>query len=148
MEYQLGHQGKFIAEEKFNQNELGGLQENGSYQAWRRAQKPELFDHDAQGNLKEDTGLDNEYVGVRFVNYDENQANEETQKALNVDQMGNHGFLVSGGAYSDPSEYAYHYSLTEAEKKEIKQERQELSQFDHEVNLNPDMENDGWDERY
>ena len=42
----------------------------GNYQAWRRSQKPELFDHDEKGELKEEF-KEHEYVGVRFVDIDE-----------------------------------------------------------------------------
>ena len=117
-ESQLGHQGKEIRAEQFSKsiNEMGGQQEGGSYQAWRRSQKPELFDHDAAGKIKaeEYPNESDEYVGVgvRFVNYDDDAVNTETQKALNLDQMGSKGFLVSGGAFSEPSEYTIHQSLT------------------------------------
>ena len=146
LDNELGHQGKFIEEEKFNSNELGGLVENGSYQAWRRAQKPELFDHDENGQLKDEYKEDNQYIGVRFVDYDENEANAYTQKALNVEKMGDHGFLVSGGAYSDPKEYTLSKHLSKDELEERMQERLALNQFDHVVKLNPNDESDGWEE--
>ena len=79
------------------------------------------------------------------MNYNEEEANADTQKALNVEDMGTHGFLVSGGAYSDPSEYAL------PQKRHITQRvANELRQFDKVYNLNGAEaesdydEGDGW----
>ena len=139
MEWNLGHQGKFIEVENqraHNMNELGGQQEGGQYQAWRRAQTPDMFDHTPEGKMKEE-----QYLGVRFVDINMDQADQEAQKALSVEQMGSKGFLVSGGAFSDPSEYAL------PEKKILhKKSLKELDQFMSVVDLNKSTDPDYYDE--
>ena len=60
--------------------------------------------------------FDTSYVGVRFVNEDDREMNQEVSDSLNVEKIGSRGFLVEGGALEGDGFYGVKKTLAEEEQ--------------------------------